>query len=615
MVDLRRYIDKISLTTGEVLDDPINPEELLIQSHRDYHIMDIYARAMMSYFIKQTGDEAKVIQAMKEWRRRGLKIAEALARLMSEDKPEKIARKLFGIKRREYYFRYKRPASISKAELQEIISELKIKAREQLSFLRTNRGVPYINILLTGGTGFIGKEIIYQAAQDPEINKVYVLLRPKHIQDRRTKSVIEIVEVSRRGRELLDEVWIEDPQQRNKFIFIEGDIEQSNFGLASSIINELRQEITHVIHCAASVAFDASFEDSYKANVIGSRNALEFSLLLQTCSDSPFVAHLSVETSYIHGRQMPHPAREEEVVFPRNFYNNYYELTKAIASWETENFMLTNRLRVVSLCPAIVIGESRAGNNRGDRKVVNAPVNAFGRVREHLKEARGNWIRWSKAWVLSRLATTWPGDPGAEINLIPVDRVVQGILAATKRPEAVGERIHLATDKRITAEQIRNILREELKVKVKLAEPTIHRNLQLPVLSKFLTTLGHKKMATAMEKLGKIFGGYSEWGQPVHEVGKDVEILGLSPERPDTERVFRMLCRHNKYVQEFGKVQDPLEISRREKLWLEFITELETRYGCPAGALDAKTFRDEFFQAFNPHDFTRLAAPEKIESS
>ena len=44
-------------------------------------------------------------------------------------------------------------------------------------------------------------------------------------------------------------------------------------------------------------------------------------------------------------------AREEEVVFPRNFYNNYYELTKAMASIETERFIVERRLRVVELCP------------------------------------------------------------------------------------------------------------------------------------------------------------------------------------------------------------------------------------------------------------------------
>jgi hypothetical protein len=82
--------------------------------------------------------------------------------------------------------------------------------------------------------------------------------------------------------------------------------------------------------------------------------------------NSPFVAHLAIETSYIHGRQVRGVAPEGVIAFPRNFYNNYYELMKAIASIETDRLMLDEGLRVVQLCPAIVIGESRAGNNRGD---------------------------------------------------------------------------------------------------------------------------------------------------------------------------------------------------------------------------------------------------------
>ena len=42
------------------------------------------------------------------------------------------------------------------------------------------------------------------------------------------------------------------------------------------------------------------------------------------------------------------------------------------------------------------------------------------------------------------MACIFPGDPSAEINLVPVDRVVAGIIAALKTPEATGRRVHLA---------------------------------------------------------------------------------------------------------------------------------------------------------------------------
>ena len=348
--------------------------------------------------------------------------------------------------------------------------------------------------------------------------------------------------------------------------------------------------------------------DKYPATtqLASQNNALAFSKTLQDVPESPFVAHLGIETSYIHGRQTKQAAREDEIVFPRNFYNNYYELTKAMASIETERFMLTEGLRIVQLCPAIVIGDSAAGNNRGDTKVVNAPVNLFGRAGSSLRSSSGRWVDRSKASMLARLAFIFPGDPSAQINMIPVDRVVAGIVAALKLPQAIGERIHLANDNRVTSAQIRDIVAEELGVKVKLAEPTIHRTVTLPLLKKLLKRLQQERLAHVLDRLGTIFGGYSEWGQPVHEVGNDVRILGLPEKRPNAEQAFRMLCRHNRYVQDFGKVKDLDEISRRERLWLEFVRDLEQRHEQPVGAIAPEAFRSALTESLNTETFEPL---------
>ena len=93
------------------------------------------------------------------------------------------------------------------------------------------------------------------------------------------------------------------------------------------------------------------------------------------------------------------------------------------------------------------------------------------------------------------------------------------------------------------------------------------------------------------EKLGSIFGVYGEWGQPIHDVGNDVRLLGLSIRRPETAAGFRMLCRHNKYVQEFAKVRDADEIARRERVWETAIDEIEYETGRQVAAIRAREFR------------------------
>jgi nucleoside-diphosphate-sugar epimerase len=598
-----RYIEKVSLLTGEALDSRILPRHLLVHSHRDYHVLDVHARLLMSRVIRATGDEDLARQRVKSLHRRGRRAAQVLARALRRSDPEKVARNVFGLRRRQYYFRFKKPPHTPE-EVEEKIARLRAEATEKLDAVR-HHGRPRLTVLLTGGTGFVGQEILWQAAHDDAVAEMVVLIRPKQVVDRATGEVVSTQSAEERGRALLDRLWLAGTPAAGKFRFIAGDVERERLGIDDDEHRRLASTLTHVIHCAASVAFDDPYAESFRANVEGSLNALGFSLGLQGTSGSPFVAHLAIETSYIHGRQTRDAAREDEVVFPRNFYNNFYELTKAMASIETERFMLDEGLRVVQLCPAIVIGEARTGNNRGDTKVVNAPVNVFGRAHQALSSPGGAWFERTRAAMLARMACIFPGDPSAELNLIPVDRVVAGILAALRRPEAIGERIHLATDNRITSEQIRDIVAEELGVAVKLAEPTLHRNVTLPVLTRVLKTLRQERLAGALEKLGTIFAGYSEWGQPVHEVGNDVRVLGLSDERPRTEHAFRMLCRHNRYVQEFGKVRDPDEVSRRERVWLGLIEDLERRAGGAVGAMPAAEFQRALAEELDLERFER----------
>ena len=592
-----RYIEKVELDSGRVVEGPIEPEELLVSHHRDYHLADVQAQRFMSRVVADTGDEDHARSRMREVREMGHKASERIARWLG-GREEKVSKALFGLARQEYYFRYRRHGAAPE-QLRVYSERLQRKAERQLQ--RARKGG--LRILLTGGTGFVGKEILHQIAEMEGVTEVVVLIRPKTIRDRGGE-VIAVRSPAERGLDLLRELGIEGDRAR-RFRFLAGDVEQPRLGVSEVDLAQLEQSLTHVIHCAASVAFDDPYDASFRANVLGTLNALRFSWDLQEAEESPFVAHLGIETSYIHGRQTRKLAREDEVVFPRNFYNNYYELTKAMASLETERFMLAKGLRVVQLCPAIVIGESRAGNNRGDTKVVNAPVNLFGRAKEAMRQSRGGWMQRSKASMLGRMACIFPGDPSAEINLIPVDWVARGILAALERPQAVAERIHLATDRRITSERMIDILQTEVGVKVKLAEPATHRNVTLPVLTKVLGTLGQPRLAEVLEKLGNIFGGYSEWGQPVHEVGNDVRLLGLPAERPDTERAFRMLCRHNRFVQDFGKVKDPDEIARREALWSEFVARLEEETGTSAGALPAREFRRALRAAIDLETFER----------
>jgi len=247
---------------------------------------------------------------------------------------------------------------------------------------------------------------------------------------------------------------------------------------------------------------------------------------------------------------------------------------------------------VTQLCPAIVVGRSTDGTNHGDTKVCNAPLNAFGRVHKEQLKTRSNL----KVRLTSWLVRNYPADPNALINIVPVDRVVQGMIHALHRPQSVGQRVHLGTDNHLSSAQITEHMAELVGVRVKLTNPALYRYIRDPLIAKFMTVVGMSKMMPALRRLTEIFAAYSEWGQPVHLLGNDVSVLGLPPKRPWTSHVLKMVIPHNELVQEFGKVRGE-EVFRREREWEKFCADLlaECKAKDPTiehlGALDQRTFR------------------------
>jgi nucleoside-diphosphate-sugar epimerase len=582
-----RYIAKVSLATGKEILRPIEPEELLVSAHRDKNPIEVTAQFLASRAISWTGNEESVRDGLRKVNLLGLKIAAALGQATGSRAVEKQAKRVIGVSERDIFFKFREASHLSEREVKARIEKLQRDAR---ALLKARGRSPKLNVLLTGATGFLGKEFLFQAAHDRRIERVVSVVRPETVRDPKTKEVVKVLTPKQRGAVLLRRLGITGAKA-SKFTFLDGDIERPGLGIPDDERTRLTRSVTHVVHCAASVSFDDAYESSFRANVQGARNALEFALSLQNAKGSKFIQHIAIETSYIHGRKKRTTAQESALVFPRNFYNNFYELTKAMASLETDYTLIEKGLRVSQLLPSIVIGHSRTGNNRGDTKVVNAPINAFGRSKEAMDALQADAVGRGKAWLIGSIASAFPGDRSAELNIVPVDRVVEGILAALTVPESIGERIHLATDNRIRSEDIARITREEIGIDVRLADPTLFRNITLPVVKAVLERSGEPKLANALDKLGTIFGGYGEWGQPIHDVGNDVRILGLPLRRPNTENAFRMLCRHNKYVQEFGRIRDLDEIARREHLWAKTLKAIEHTTGRQAASIPPDEFR------------------------
>jgi nucleoside-diphosphate-sugar epimerase len=583
---LGRYVARIDRTTGREVPGTIHPEELLVAAHRDSHPVSLATQVLASRIVGLTGGEWVARQVLRLTRKAGEGAARAVGATLHDPALARVTRRLLGLEGREVGFCFRDLAPLPDGERNERIARLR---REAAAALAAGGRQPRFRVLLTGATGFLGREVLAQAARDPHVAEVVCLCRPLRKRHGRTGRS-RVLGPKQRGLILLRELGLRG-RLAHKFRFVRGDIEKPGLGLPAAERDRLLAKVTHVVHCAASVSFDASFEESYRANVVGARHAATFSLQAQRTKGSPFIAHVAVETSYVHGRTGPRRAREGQPAFPRHYYNNYYELTKALATRETERAMIQDGLRVVQLLPSIIVGDGHTGNNRGDTKVVNAPVNAFGRVLRSLQTLPPGWAERMRARLIGVVGLAFPADPSAQLNLVTVDRVATAVLAALATPGAIGAPIHVASDRRIRASEMAAILREEIGARLWMADPTLTRTVMLPVVRGLLSRLGEQPVARALEKLGSIFGFYSEWGQTVHDVGEDVHTLGLPGRRPDGRLAFRMLCRHNRYVQEFGHVRDAREIARREALWESVIDDIEYETGQVAATLTPAEFR------------------------
>ena len=301
-----RYIARISRLTGREIPGEIDPDELLVHAHRDHHPLEVAAQFAASRILQLTKKEDLVHQGLRAINLVGSTAARAAGAVFGGDAVERRARKLLGVVGRDHYFQFREPTHLDEGEVRGRIERLQAEAA---AALRARGRNPRLRVLLTGATGFLGKEILVQAADDRRIEEVVAVVRPESVRDPKTKEVVKVLSPAERGELLLKRLGIRGARAR-RFRFVAGDIERADLGLAPEEVARLRETLTHVIHCAASVSFDDTYENSFRANVTGCANALCFSLALQQVPGSPFVHHVAIETSYIHGRKKASMAQE-----------------------------------------------------------------------------------------------------------------------------------------------------------------------------------------------------------------------------------------------------------------------------------------------------------------
>lgn len=272
-------------------------------------------------------------------------------------------------------------------------------------------------ILITGARGFVGAEVVAR------------LSRLGHSIVALVHSDGEIIESD--GAAVPSEPYRGEYPPDGEVARIAGDVTAEHLGVGREAYEQLRQTTGCVIHCAALTTFGLHPERYEAVNVGGTQRVLDF-VMSDGAAPTPLVY---VSTAYVAG-ETAGLFREED--FDRNqTHGNPYEASKFRAERAVRG-AIRRGLPAVIARPGIIVGHSKTGAIRKfDTLYTVVRITTAGLVR------------------------TLPGDYGAALDIVPIDWVADGVVAAAVNVErAAGRTLHLVAGAPTALEDINAVSAE-----------------------------------------------------------------------------------------------------------------------------------------------------------
>lgn len=356
-------------------------------------------------------------------------------------------------------------------------------------------------VFITGATGFLGQPLVEKILwSTPGVRRVYVLIRPKRQFGGKTVTAPERLRRELYESSAFDRIrsFYQDRADdflSEKLIAVAGDISEENLGLQPTELERLGKEVDIVINSAAVVSFDAPLNEALKLNVIGAGTVAKFA----AACDHAILIHVS--TAYVCGaatgdvtEELYHIAGPGEPDFPpRKIKNPELEIQKIREISDAVISDASSRERKRDFKRALVKRLRRRKNRmRGKRRALLESITAKWIASKLSKEGM-RWARrrgWNDTYTytkalgervvvdsrgatptaiirpsiiessLSEPSPGWldglrmadplivaigkgrlrslPLDPKVNLDLVPVDMVVNALLAAI--PEAATSR-------------------------------------------------------------------------------------------------------------------------------------------------------------------------------
>ncbi|MEY4582709.1 MAG: hypothetical protein RL701_7412 [Pseudomonadota bacterium] len=152
------------------------------------------------------------------------------------------------------------------------------------------------HIFLTGGSGFVGKVWLAMAlTQLPEIERIYVFLRPKALVPARQRFE-KMINTSRAFRPLHERYGRDLGAFLSERVeIVEGELTEPDLGLAPALVRRLKRDLDVFIHCAGLVDFNPDLRKALSSNVDATMRVADF---VEHC-DHASLLHIS--TCYVAG--------------------------------------------------------------------------------------------------------------------------------------------------------------------------------------------------------------------------------------------------------------------------------------------------------------------------
>lgn len=261
---------------------------------------------------------------------------------------------------------------------------------------------------ITGFPGFIAGRLVERFARE---GARFILLVQPVLLKRAYEDVAQIV--------------AETGVPAENFSIVEGDITKPNLGLTQTDSERARADTHTVFHLAAAYDLAVAHEVGELVNVQGTRNVNEFAKSIANLRRYHYVS-----TCYVAGRRSG-VIREDELEHTAGF-RNHYEESKYLA--ELSVAALKSKLPVTIHRPAVVVGDSRSGET--------AKYDGIYYLIHYLR-------RWPGGLTLLNI-----GNSKVSLNLVPIDFVIEAMVALANDERAIGATVQIADPTPLTTEQL-----------------------------------------------------------------------------------------------------------------------------------------------------------------